>query len=113
MKKLDFYIADSVDTVIANEPSVYISDELQEYLYYKKNIVDFDMKYFFDIDPYGDTLLDIDHVKELIKICDNIIESGLLTSFKEKNEYVDCIIQLKKMCKKAIKDNKTIVVIGD
>lgn len=47
MKKLDFYIADSVDTVIANEPSVYISDELQEYLYYKKNIVDFDMKCFF------------------------------------------------------------------
>lgn len=75
------------------------------------------------IDPYDDTLLSKEQIEKLLVLGNSLLDEELidhlryLRLFKRHNidekEFVDFANNLINVCSKAIKENKTIVSLGD
>ncbi len=110
---LDFYIADSMKQLDLNAGTMYISEELMEYLYQNRDEIDLDMQYLFNIDPYGDTLLDIPDIQRMNNILQGIYMGKILDGFEEADEAKQSLNKIMALCAYALKLHKKIAIIGD
>lgn len=124
---MDLVIEDSIEKAMDKESEYYIEDEMDNFVYKIREYVDVVSKGCADvlmhIDPYDDTVLSRDQVEKLIILGNSLLDEELidhlnyLNYFKryriEEKDYIDFANDLINVCKKAIKQNKTIVVIGD
>jgi len=110
---LDFYMAKSIDSINIDDAVIELCEELQEYLYKKREVIDFDIRCIYELDPYGDTELDSGNMENLIAVCDKIIDSDYLSDYDEEEEERALLINLKSLCKKAIKNDLKVYAIGD
>ena len=116
---LDFYIvkSDKISTarnlLTSMDDFASLDDELQDYVYDNRGEAKFKLDSLFEIDPYADSMLELDNIIHLLILCEGILSSDFLKCYDEINQAIYNIKQLEHICKKAIKENKKIVVIGD
>ena len=116
---LDFYIAKSKDSINFEERGVSLSGDLQEYLYRNRMMIDIDIRYINDLDPYGDTEIKSDDINLLMEICYRLINSDYLSDYEseedEENEENgrETLEELRKLCIKARESGENIYAIGD
>jgi len=110
---LDFYIAQSFDEVSADDEMVELNEELQEYLYKKRETIKFDIECIYGIDPYGDTKIEIEQVKNIIIACEKLIEGECLVGYDDIEDGKESLNELKNLCKRAVENDKKVCAIGD
>lgn len=108
---MNFYLGTNLETLNPNHYNIRIDEEVCKYLYKNK----INTKILHGIDPYGDTILFKEDIFDLVKDCELIIDLN-------KESLDICLNQitpledfknLKKLCEKAIKENKNIICVGD
>ena len=110
---LDFYEAQSLNEIHANDEMVELSEELQEYLYKRREIVNFDIECIYGIDPYGETEIEIEQVKNIIIACEKLADGEYLLDYDDMEGGKESLNELKNLCKSAIENNKRVCAIGD
>ncbi len=109
---MNFYIGDSINAINPNDKNVGISDDLLEFLYDNRHI--FSNGYFFlqEIDPFDDVVIGKTQIALLLEMCNTIIRSKLLNDYADEEE-ANSITELKDLVQEAIKQNKSMVSIGE
>ena len=116
---LDFYIAksDKISTarnlLTSMDDFASLDDELQDYVYDNRGEAKFKLDSLFEIVPYADSMLELDNIIHLLILCEGILSSDFLINYDEINQAIYNFQQLEHICKRAIKENKKIIVIGD
>ncbi|EOP11368.1 MULTISPECIES: hypothetical protein [Bacillus] len=108
---LDFYIGKNMDSINFKSKCVEFDDELQNYLYYIRNKVSFDIQPLYGIDPYDDTIFDENDIKNIIATCVNLLDSKLLEGFGDEASV--CILNIKRLCEEALQRRERLFSIGD
>lgn len=110
---LDFYRAKSKDSIDFRNEFVGLEDELQEYLYKNRDMIDCDVKCIYEIDPYSDSELDSTMIKVIMNVCGEIKTGGYLTHYENEDEAIEFFVGLEELCKNALECNQKIFAIGD
>ena len=110
---LDFYVAQSFDEIQANDETVELKEELQEYLYKRREAINFDIECIYGIDPYGDTEIEREQMKNIIIACEKITDGEYLSDYDDIEDGRESLNELKNLCKRAIENNKRLCAIGD
>lgn len=110
---LDFYRATSKENIDYRGEFVGLEDELQEYLYKKRDLINCDVKCIYEIDPYSDTELDSSAIKRVMVACKEIKIDGCLDGYDDEEEAQEVFTDLEILCKNALESNQNIFAIGD
>ena len=110
---LDFYRAKSKDSIDFNDEFVGLEDELQEYLYKNRDMIDCDIKCIYDIDPYSDTEFDSTTIKVIMDVSGKIKKGGYLACYEDEDEAIEFFVGMEELCKKALECNQKMFAIGD
>lgn len=108
---MNFYISNSIEQLDINEKNVELNDDMVEYLYSIKMIIPFTA--FFKLDPYSDTIIEKEDIKDIILMCEYVINEQILNDYVGSKELIVVIREFNDLCCNAIKQCKKIVVIGD
>lgn len=109
---LEFCRAETQDMIKYGE-YVGVEDELQEFLYKNKHLFDVDVKYIYELDPYGDTELNMEQIKKVINICGSLKKSDILDDYGERENAKEVFEDLEKIFIRALECNQKIFAIGD
>ena len=109
---LEFYRAETQDMINYGE-YVGVEDEVQDFLYKNEHLFDVDVKYIYEIDPYGDTELNMEQIKKIINICDSLKKSDILDDYGEGENAKEVFEDLEKIFIRALECNQKIFAIGD
>ncbi|MBK1809993.1 hypothetical protein JHL18_04965 [Clostridium sp. YIM B02505] len=115
---ISFVIANTIEEASNNVESIDLEDEINEFLYENREYFGEDISILLKIDPYDDKVFELDELPILIDACilitnkaNKIVESSI------RRVKIEDIIYfaggLIEMCRAAIKNNKTIVTLGD
>lgn len=124
---MHFILADSILNAEGKDAELYIEDEMDKFIGEIKEYIDVISKGASDImisiDPYDDTLLSKEQIEKLLVLGKSMLDEELIEHLKylrlfkrhgmDENEYIDFANNLVDVCDKAIKENKTIVSLGD
>ncbi|EAE1348709.1 hypothetical protein FPV71_08255 [Listeria monocytogenes] len=110
---LDFYRAESKDSIDFDNEFVGLEEELHDYLYENRDMIDCEIKCIYEIDPYSDSELDSTMIKVLMDVCGKIKTGGYLTHYEDEDEAMEFFVRLEELCKNALECNQKIFAIGD
>jgi len=110
---LDFYIGCSLDMIQRNDVCVELNEELLEYIYQNRDIVDFDLRCLLELDPYSDTVLEINEIELLDNVCAKVLKSDLFSQYSKIDDAIITFIRLKEICDRAIEMNQSLICVGD
>ena len=92
---------------------VALVDGLQDFLYDNESLIDINVKFIYDFDPYGDVLLGTESIKELMGICNDLKACKILDKYNQAKKAKEDIIKLAILCKRALETEQYIFVLGD
>lgn len=110
---MNFYIGNSLDDIKFDDYNIDFSDDLLQYMYNHHKQISSDSNALFEVDPYSDTLLSYENVKEINNICSLFIETGIIENYDDYDEGIEMINNLLQITKLAILNKKGLIVIGD
>lgn len=110
---MNFYIGKSIKALDLNSYNVEFSDELLEYIYKNRHVLNFETNILDQIDPYDDILLEKEQINNLKEICNRILNSNILHEYEDFDEGKDSLVDLEKLCDEAIKNDLILISIGD
>jgi len=108
---MNFYIGNSINEIKIEDNNVGLNDELLEYLYSLEKQIPFTTLY--DIDPYDDIEVEKESISNIINLCEYVLQMDLLKNYEDKAEAIEILNSLIKIGKKAIKEEKKLISIGD
>lgn len=109
---MEFYRGETKDKINYSE-YVELEDELQDFLYGNRHLLDSNAKYIYEIDPYGDTEFYAEQISSIISICRSIKVNGVLDNYDKGENAKEVFESLEKLFVKALKYNQKIFAIGD
>ena len=110
---MNFYIGNSIDEIKFDDYNIEFSDDLLQYMYNHRKLISVDLKILFEIDPYSDTFLEYEYVKEINNICSLIIETDIIKGYDDYDEGIEMINDLLQITNLALLNKKGLVIIGD
>lgn len=110
---MNFYIGNSIDEIKFDDYNIEFSDDLLQYMYNHRELISVDLKILFEIDPYSDTFLEYEYVKEINNICSLIIETDIIKGYDDYDEGIEMINDLLQITNLALLNKKGLVIIGD
>lgn len=125
---MHFFFASSIkEAYECNFYELYIEDEIDYFIGEIKEYIDIISKGSADImltiDPYSHTLLSKNQIEKLLSLGKILLDEELIEHLKylrlfekyniEQKEFIDFANNLINVCIKAIKENKTIISLGD
>ncbi|MEI2362764.1 hypothetical protein [Priestia megaterium] len=110
MLGIDFHIANTEKEAASSERYVKFAEKLHDYLLEKESKSSFDL--LLDLDPYGDRLFSVQEIKELIKICEDLLNK-YKKGDKNEQEVRRFARGLKELCLEALKQAKLVFAAGD
>ena len=110
---MNFYIGNSIDEIKSDDYNIEFSDDLLQYMYNHRELISVDLKILFEIDPYSDTFLEYEYVKEINNICSLIIETDIIKGYDDYDEGIEMINDLLQITNLALLNKKGLVIIGD
>jgi len=108
---IDFYFGNTIEEADYEGLHGALTEEVGELVYQNKDSLNFDVKLIIDLDPYGDTLLDIDKCKNLYDSISNVLNSGLVEEMS--TEDFEGLEKLQTLLKIAIKTDRKVIGIGN
>lgn len=119
-KSIDFYLENFADEYDEKIEGADLSEELQEFLYKNKERFCDEIEVLLKLDPYGDVILKEDEIKKIYSLGDTVLRFNKEifkeydNSVKDEEEKASSFfIEIKKICEKALSENRTIIAIGD
>ncbi|GGI18063.1 hypothetical protein [Gottfriedia solisilvae] len=113
MVGIDFFITKSKRSIdVITSKHVKFDENIQGYLVNKeRNSKRFSL--LIDLDQYADKLFSEKEIKELVNICE-----GILNVYKNENDSMEIRIreftmEFKKLCLEALEQNLLIIAVGD
>jgi hypothetical protein len=119
-KSIDFYLENFAYEYDEKIEGADLREELQKFLYKNKERFCDEIEVLLKLDPYGDVILKEDEIKKICSLGDTVLRFNqeMLkeydNSVKEEEEKASSFfIEIKKICEKALSENRTIIAIGD
>lgn len=110
---MNFYIGNSLDEIKRNDYNIEFSDELLQYIYNHREQITADSNVLFEVNPYSDTFLEYENVREINYICSLCIETGIIEGYDDYDKGVEMINDLLQLTKSALLNKKGLIIIGD
>ncbi|QJA07658.1 hypothetical protein HF520_01270 [Romboutsia sp. CE17] len=124
---MNFVFENSIEKAMYKKSELTISDEIDYFIGEIKEYIDVISKgsgdVLLSIDPYDYSVLSKEQVEKLLVLGKSLLDEELiehikyLKLFKRHNigekEFIDFANKMINVCSKAIKENKTIVSLGD
>lgn len=124
---MHFMLGNSMKEAMYKECLLTIDDEVDYFIGEIKEYLDVISKgsadVLFSIDAYGEELLSKEQVEKLLMLGKNMLDEELIEHLKylrlfkrhsvDEKEYIRFADDLINVCTQAIKENKTIISIGD
>lgn len=110
---MNFYIGKSIKEVDLNSYNVEFSDELLEYIYKNRHVLNLEANVLDQIDPYDDILLVKEQIISIKEICNKFSNSYILQVYEDFDEGKDSLVDLERLCDEAIKKDLLLISIGD
>lgn len=110
---MNFYIGNSADEVKEQDCNVEFSDELIDFIYKLNEKVSFDMQRLCEINPYDDVEISKNDVKQIISICEHILDNKLLYDYDEPNKGNQMLKDLAELAQKALLKGLGLISVGD
>lgn len=110
---MNFYIGNSLDEIKFDDYNIEFSDDLLQYMYNHRKQISANSNVLFEVDPYSDTLLEYENVKEINNICSLCIETGIIKGYNDYDEGIEMINDLLQITKLALLNKKGLIIIGD
>jgi hypothetical protein len=110
---IDFYISRSLEDVDLNTDSVALSEELQTFIYRNRILFSVDVSCIYDIDVFGDTVIDSEIIAQVVKACGELERSSILNSYTGNENAKAVFAELKTLCELALSSGQVLVSIGD
>ena len=109
---MNYYIGDSINDINPNDKNVGISDDLLVFLHNNRHIFCNESFFFQEIDLYDDSVIGKAQLVSLLEMCNTILQSKVLNDYADEED-AKSITELKCLVQEAIKQNKSIVSIGE
>ena len=110
---MNFYIGNSIDEINEWDINIEFSDELINFIYKLSKQVSFDMSKLYEVDPYDDVEIPENEVSQIIEICNYIMDTSLLQSYREAEEGKQMLHSLVEIAQKAMERGMGLISIGD
>lgn len=110
---MNFYIGNSIDEIDEQDINVEFSDELIDFVYKLSKQESFDMSMLYEINPYVDVEVSKNDLSQIIGVCNYILDTSLLQTYKEPAEGNQMLKDLVEIAKKAQSRDLGLVSIGD
>lgn len=110
---MNFYIGFSIEDVNINDYNVELDNSLIDFINCRRNEWNMNMDVWYNIDPYDDVVIENCNLTNLLKIFNTVLESDALNKCDNSNSLSESLIQLIELTKKAIRENKNLISIGD
>lgn len=122
-KSIEFYLENFASEYDEETKGADLSEELQEFLYKNKERFCDEIEVLLKLDPYGDVILKEDEIKKIHNLCDTILrlnqdileeyDNKMKEEDEEEAETSSFFIEIKKICEKALSENRKIIAVGD
>lgn len=110
---MNFYIADTIETININDTNVAIDDDLLDYIYSLNKQIPLVNNFFYSLDPYDDSVIETENVSDIVRLFQYILELKLLKDYDEEEEAIETLGNMIEMGTKAIEKEKKLISIGD
>ena len=124
---MNFVFENSIEKAMYKKSELTISDEIDYFIGEIKEYIDVISKgsgdVLLSIDPYDYSVLSKDQVEKLLVLGKSLLDEELIEHIKylklfkrhniDEKEFIDFANNMVSVCSKAIKENKTIVSLGD
>lgn len=124
---MNFVFENSIEKAMYKKSELTISDEIDYFIGEIKEYIDVISKgsddVLLSIDPYDHSVLSKDQVEKLLVLGKSLLDEELIEHIKylklfkrhniDEKEFIDFANNMVSVCSKAIKENKTIVSLGD
>ncbi|MGL4731999.1 MAG: hypothetical protein ACRCW0_10525 [Clostridium sp.] len=122
-----FVFSDNISAAFGKDVELKVEDEIDYFIGEIKEYIDVISKGSSDIlltiDPYGDQVLSKDQIEKLLVLGKSLLDEELIEHLKylklfkrydiDEKEFIDFAKSMVDLCTKTIKENKTIVSLGD
>lgn len=124
---MNFVFENSIEKAMYKKSELTISDEIDYFIGEIKEYIDVISKgsgdVLLSIDPYDYSVLSKEQVEKLLVLGKSLLDEELIEHIKylklfkrhniDEKEFIDFANNMVSVCSKAIKENKTIVSLGD
>ena len=124
---MNFVFENSIEKAMYKKSELTISDEIDYFIGEIKEYIDVISKgsgdVLLSIDPYDYSILSKEQVEKLLVLGKSLLDEELIEHIKylklfkrhniDEKEFIDFANNMVSVCSKAIKENKTIVSLGD
>ena len=110
---LDFYLAASKRDINWHKRIAGIEESFQDSLRGNTDAVSLGARCLYELDPYGDKVLDSYDIEKLMDVCGKLKNHECLYGYGKSMEARENLTKLEAACKKALEDNHCIFIFGD
>lgn len=110
---MNFYIGKSIKKLDLNSCNVEFSDELLEYIYRNRHVLNLETNILDQINSYDDISFVKEQINSIKEICNKFLNSDILQEYEDFDEGKDSLVDLERLCDEAIKKDLLLISIGD